>query len=124
MEKADFHPVTFPAGLPGGIQLSVARSSKRVLRFRGSDNNIVFVGARIKHVTIQTIGSGPYIPETLHVKLDQQRTDRTVANNVREAMAAPEAMDREMENLRSHDMYELVPRAGGMRTLRLGWVLH
>ena len=50
--------------------------------------------------------------------------------NMREAMAAPdadawrEAMDREMENLMSHDVYELVPHASGIRTLRLGWVLH
>ena len=33
-------------------------------------------------------------------------------------------MDREMKNLESHDVYDLVPRAPGMRTLRLGWVLH
>jgi hypothetical protein len=44
--------------------------------------------------------------------------------NVREALAAHdtegwrEAMNREIENLRSHDVYELVP------TLRLAWVLH
>ena len=50
--------------------------------------------------------------------------------SAREAMAAPdadgwkEAMDREMKNLESHDVYDLVPRAPGMRTLRLGWVLH
>ena len=47
-----------------------------------------------------------------------------------EAMAAPDvdgwkdAMDREMENLRSHDIYELIPHTDGIRTLRLGWVLH
>ena len=50
--------------------------------------------------------------------------------NVREAMAAPDAegwryaMDKEMKNPRDHDVYELVPRASGIRTLRLGWVLH
>ena len=33
-------------------------------------------------------------------------------------------MDREMEGLKSHDVYELVPRTNGMRTLKLGWVLH
>ena len=50
--------------------------------------------------------------------------------NVREAMAAPDAdgwsdaMGKEMANLNSHDVYELVPRVPGMRTLRLGWVLH
>ena len=50
--------------------------------------------------------------------------------SVREAMAAPDAegwrdaMDREVQNLQSHDVYELVPRMSGMRTLRLGWVLH
>jgi len=33
-------------------------------------------------------------------------------------------MDREMQNLKSHDVYDLVPRHPGMRTLRLGWVLH
>ena len=49
---------------------------------------------------------------------------------VREAMAAPdtdgwrESIDREMENLRSYDVYELVPRAPDVRTLRLWWVLH
>jgi len=48
----------------------------------------------------------------------------------REAMAAPDtvgwrdAMDREMDNLCSHDVYDLVPRAPGLRTLRLGWDLH
>ena len=30
--------------------------------------------------TMQTLGLRPYISETLHVKLDRQRTDRTVAN--------------------------------------------
>ena len=50
--------------------------------------------------------------------------------SLREALAAPDAddwrdaMDREMENLRAHDVYELVPRASGARTIRLGWVLH
>ena len=45
-------------------------------------------------------------------------------------MAAPdaegwkEAMDQEMKDLKDHDVYELVPRATGIRTLRLGWVLH
>lgn len=33
-------------------------------------------------------------------------------------------MGREMDNLTSHDVYELVPRTSDMRTLRLGWVLH
>ena len=46
------------------------------------------------------------------------------------AMAAPDtdgwriAMDIEMENLCSHDIYEMVPQVLGMCTLRLGWVLH
>jgi len=31
-------------------------------------------------------------------------------------------MDQETENLKSHDVYELVPRMNGMRTLKLGWV--
>ena len=39
-----------------------------------------------------------------------------------------EAMDREMDkemvNLRSHGVYELVPCVWGLRTLKLGWVLH
>jgi hypothetical protein len=35
-----------------------------------------------------------------------------------------DAMRKEMDNLRSHDVYELVLRVPGMRTLRLGWVLH
>ena len=30
----------------------------------------------------QTMGSRPYIPETLHVKPERQRTDRTVADNM------------------------------------------
>ena len=33
-------------------------------------------------------------------------------------------MDREMKNLESHNVYNLVPRAPGMCTLRLRWVLH
>ena len=40
----------------------------------------MFVGARIKHVTIQNLGPRAYIPETSHVKLERQRTDRTNAN--------------------------------------------
>jgi hypothetical protein len=50
--------------------------------------------------------------------------------SVREAMAAPdanewwEAMDHKMENLHSHDVYELVLRTPGMHMLHLGWVLH
>ena len=50
--------------------------------------------------------------------------------SLREALAAPDAnnwrntMDREMENLRAHDVYELVPHASGARTIRLSWVLH
>jgi hypothetical protein len=45
-------------------------------------------------------------------------------------MASPDAdgwkdaMDREMKTLKDHDVYELVPRTNGMRTLKLGWVLH
>ena len=36
-----------------------------------------------------------------------------------------EATDREMEGLKSHDVYELVPRTNGMgATLKLGWVPH
>ena len=35
-----------------------------------------------------------------------------------------EEMDQEMEGLKSHGVYELVPRINGMRTLKLGWVLH
>ena len=35
-----------------------------------------------------------------------------------------EEMDQEMEGLKSHEVYELVPRMNGMRTLKLGWVLH
>ena len=31
-----------------------------------------------------------------------------------------EAMDWEMENLRPHDVYELVPRTNGVGTLKLG----
>jgi hypothetical protein len=60
------------------------------------------------------------------VQLSQLPDPRTM----REAMAAPdsdgwrEVMDREMENLKSHDVHELVPPASGIRTIRLGWVLH
>ena len=42
--------------------------------------NIVFVGDRSKYVTIRTIGSRPYVPETSHVIIDRQRTDRTADN--------------------------------------------
>ena len=35
-----------------------------------------------------------------------------------------EAMNQEMESLKSHDVYELVPRTNGMRTLKLGWMPH
>jgi hypothetical protein len=51
-------------------------------------------------------------------------------HSVQEAMAAPDAdgwkdaKDREMQNLKSHDVYELVPRVNGMCTLRTSWVLH
>ena len=33
-------------------------------------------------------------------------------------------MDWEMQNLKSHGVYTLIPRRPGMHTLRLGWVLH
>ena len=48
----------------------------------------MFVGARIKHVTIQNLGPRAYIPETSHVKLERQRTDRTNANTVRPSEGA------------------------------------
>ena len=35
-----------------------------------------------------------------------------------------DVMDQEMANLKSHNVYELVPRTNGMRTLKLGWVFH
>ena len=47
-----------------------------------------------------------------------------------EALAAPDpddwhdVMDCKMENLRAHDVYELVLRASGAHTIHLGWVLH
>jgi len=50
--------------------------------------------------------------------------------SVREAMASPDAdgwkdtMDQEMANLESHDVYGLVLRMNGTRTLKLGWVFH
>ena len=65
-EKADFHPVAFSAGLPGGIQLSQSPNLR----------------------------------------------------NMQEAVR--EAMYWEMENLRSHDVYELVLRARGMHA-HLEW---
>jgi hypothetical protein len=33
-------------------------------------------------------------------------------------------MDRGIEDLKPHNVHELVPHASGMRTLKLGWVLH
>ena len=33
-------------------------------------------------------------------------------------------MDRKMLNFKSHDICELVPHVPGVRTLRIGWVLH
>ena len=33
-------------------------------------------------------------------------------------------MHGEMENHKSHDVYELVPRTNDMHTLKLGWVLY
>ena len=33
-------------------------------------------------------------------------------------------MDKKMLNFRSHDIFELVPHVPGVRTLRIGWVLH
>jgi len=33
-------------------------------------------------------------------------------------------MDQEMQNLKAHDVYELVPHKSNMHTLRMGWVLH
>ena len=51
-------------------------------------------------------------------------------HSVCKAMAAPDvdgwkdAMDREMENLHTHDVYEMVPCVPSMHTLCLGWVLH
>jgi len=50
--------------------------------------------------------------------------------STRDPTASPDAdgwkgaMDQEMANLKSHDVYELVPRMNAMRTLKLGWVLH
>jgi len=50
--------------------------------------------------------------------------------SAREAMASPNAdewqdsMDQEMGDLKSHDVYGLVPRMNGMRTPKLGWVFH
>jgi len=50
--------------------------------------------------------------------------------SVREAMASPDAdgwkdaMGQEMAKLKSPDVYELVPRMNGTRTLKLGGVFH
>lgn len=50
--------------------------------------------------------------------------------SIHEALASPDAntgravMDHEMQNLRSHNVYQLVPQHPGMHTLHLGWVLH
>ena len=49
---------------------------------------------------------------------------------VHKAMVVPDAegwkdvMDQEMEDLRFHDVYELIPHVVRIQTLRLGWVLH
>ena len=40
----------------------------------------MFVGAPIKYIKIQNIEARPYIFERLHVKLDLERTDRTITN--------------------------------------------
>ena len=53
-----------------------------------------------------------------------EAADPPVAFSVALADQWKEEMDREMEGLKSHDVYELVPRTNGMRTLKLGWVLH
>jgi len=45
-------------------------------------------------------------------------------------MASPDAdawkgvMEQEMESLKLHDVYRLVPRMNGTRTPKLGWVFH
>ena len=50
--------------------------------------------------------------------------------SMRGAMASSDAdgwkhaMDQGMANLKAHDLYALVPRMNGMRTLKLGWVFH
>ena len=38
----------------------------------------MFVGAHIKYIKIQNIGLRAYIPVTLHVKLDRQRTAQEI----------------------------------------------
>ena len=43
--------------------------------------------------------------------------------SVHEAITTPDAMDKKMWSLKSHDGYERVPRVPDMRTLHLGWVL-
>jgi len=55
----------------------------------------VFVEARYKHVKIQHLGSRPYIPEALHVILDQQRTDHTIANNTQRNCGELDTSERE-----------------------------
>jgi hypothetical protein len=75
VDSAVYLHIAFPAGLPGGIQLSEL--------------------------------PGP--------------------RNVREAMAAHDAdgwKEAMMANLKSHDVYKLVPRVGGLCTLKLSRVLH
>jgi len=50
--------------------------------------------------------------------------------STRDATSSPDAdgwkgaMDQEIANIKSHDVYELVPRVNGMQTLELGWVFH
>ena len=66
-----------------------------------------------------------YIPGGIILsRLPDPRTIRHQAMAAPNADGKKEAMEKEMGNLMSHHVYELVPRAPAMRTLRLGWVLH
>ena len=46
----------------------------------------------------------------------------TFLSRPQQANGWKKAIDKEIPNRRSHDVYELVPRVPGQRILRLGWV--
>ena len=51
-------------------------------------------------------------------------SSRDPSTAAHEADGWKEAMDKDMANLKSHDVCDLAPRAGGLRTLKVDWALH
>ena len=77
----------------------------------------MIVESRYKHVKIQHLGSRPYIPEALHVILDQRRTDHTIANIllliVEASTTEPVGLTFNSHvHLLPHDMKGIVPPSG------------